>query len=166
MEHLKHRFPFCWDFPDNDTIDIPIIKSSDDPSTATVTQTQLQNALANIFITKESDRVYTLNVDGQAQGTITIPDASDVENITFDGNNLIFTINGEDKKVDISSLIDEYNAGDGIDIDKETKTISVKIDDDTDQYITVSSKGLKLYNLSKLTEFEVSDDGGLVIEDK
>ena len=52
------------------------------------------------------------------------------------------TTGTSDVKVDISTLIDVYTAGDGIDI--TGNTVSIKIDPDSDEYLSVGENGLLL----------------------
>lgn len=53
----------------------------------------------------------------------------------------------QDVEVDVTTLIDVYTAGNGIDI--TGNAISVKIDPDSDEYLSVGENGLKLYGVKE-----------------
>ena len=97
----------------------------------------------------DSDLIYNLIIGDINKGTINIPKDQFLKQVTYDNltNILTFivtTSSGIDNKIDIdlTDLVDEYNAGNGLKLD--SKTFSILIDENSDKYLTLSENGLKL----------------------
>ena len=97
----------------------------------------------------DSDLIYNLIIGDINKGTINIPKDQFLKQVTYDNltNILTFIIttsSGIDNKIDIdlTDLVDEYNAGNGLKLD--SKTFSILIDENSDKYLTLSENGLKL----------------------
>lgn len=89
---------------------------------------------------------YSLIIDGETKGTIELP--SILQNAEYDADTDILTLTFEtttgEKTIDVSlkDLVDLYEAGDGLSLG--SKVFSVKVDGDSDEYLTVSANGVKL----------------------
>ena len=91
------------------------------------------------------------------KGTINIPKDQFLKQVTYDNltNILTFIIttsSGIDNRIDIdlTDLVDEYNAGDGLKLD--SKTFSILVDENSDKYLTLSENGLKLSGIDEELE--------------
>lgn len=75
-----------------------------------------------------------------------------VENVSYDKekHSLVITFNTDagkkDITVDLSDLVDVYTAGNGVTI-SDDGTISIKIAETTQDFITLNENGLKVYNI-------------------
>lgn len=111
----------------------------------------------------ETENGYDLKVDGASVGEIKLPYDNFLKDVSYEqeGSILKFTFDLEagEKVVDVelSSLVDEYLAGDGITL--EDKKFAVKLNPDTEEYLVLDADGLKLDGLdAKLEEFLTTED--------
>ena len=109
----------------------------------------LQNKIESVTIEQNGDLQYFLNVDGVKVGTINIPEDQFFKGATFneDTQTLTFTFVTRDKgteTVDVSlkKLVSVYGAGNGLTL--SDNTFSVKINEDSETYLTLTEEGLKL----------------------
>lgn len=119
----------------------------------------------NIEKSQDSDLVYTLRVDGEDRGTINIPKDQFLKDVSYNNvtNELVFTFvtkdtDNKEVRVNLTDLVDIYTAGNGINIDN--KQISVKIDDTSDPYITISENGIKVSGIDEALEGYLPLSGG------
>ena len=105
---------------------------------------------------KLGDLEYSLVVDGVDKGTVNIPKdqfLKSVEHIIDENGKdfLVFSFEVKDsdelvvQKIDISKYIDIYTAGHGLNV--QNNEFSIKLDDTTEKYISVSENGLKLFGI-------------------
>ena len=79
-----------------------------------------------------------------------------VDSVAFDPDTKKLTITfntdsgKEDIEVDLTSLVDTYQSGDGISING--KTVSVKVDSNSETFLTVGTGGLKLAGVNDAIE--------------
>lgn len=82
-----------------------------------------------------------------------------LDNVTLEGNELVFTFNTESGKdevrVDISKYIDTYTAGNGIDI--INNEVSAKIDSSSESFLTVGTNGIKLSGVQTAIDTAVAN---------
>ena len=106
---------------------------------------------------EDNDLIYNLMIGELNKGTINIPKDQFLKQVTYDNltNILTFIIttsSGIDNKIDIdlTDLVDKYNAGDGLKLD--SKTFSILVDENSDKYLTLSENGLKLSGIDEELE--------------
>lgn len=111
----------------------------------------------------ETENGYDLKVDGASVGEIKLPYDNFLKDVSYEqeGSILKFTFDLEagEKVVDVelSSLVDEYLAGDGITL--EDKKFAVKLNPDTEEYLVLDADGLKLEGLdAKFEEFLTTEE--------
>lgn len=109
----------------------------------------LQNKIESVTIEQNGDLQYFLNVDGVKVGTINIPEDQFFKGATFneDTKTLTFTFVTRDKgtetiDVNLKKLVSTYNAGNGLTL--VDNTFSVKINEDTEAYLSLTEEGLKV----------------------
>lgn len=111
-------------------------------------QAQTNIGLNGIQLVKTNTLEYTLYVGGQSAGVINIPQDQFLESVAFDPETgiLTFVFNTSEGQtttnIDISSLIDTYTAGNGLQV--SNNQFSVKLDGSQDNSLTVSANGLML----------------------
>ena len=146
-------------------INAKIGKGFDSENTVADAIANLATAMTLTLTSSTSDpdfaRVYTLTQGSTEVGKINIPKDMVVEyaelvNGTWSGDTFIPDQKGKDKAikivfankeestiyVNVTSLIDVYYGGNGIDI--VNNTVSIKIDGDSEAFLTVGENGLKL----------------------
>ena len=135
-----------WDFID-ETGSIITIASSN------VSMDELNSILGTINIVANEDN-YTLMVNGRNAGTISISSQISLKNVEYDSDtkkiNFTFTTDEGDKtvSVDVSDLVDEYTAGDGLGLN--ANQFFLKIDPSSEKYLSVSENGVKVSGLDTL----------------
>ena len=113
----------------------------------------IKSSMDNISLQKISDLEYALMVGDKNVGTINIPKDQFLKSVTYDNEtkemSFVFeTTEGESTiKVDISNLVDVYNAGNGLSL--SDNTFSLNIDVNTQKYIEVSENGIKIVNVDE-----------------
>lgn len=117
----------------------------------------LQNEIS-FEVSKDKESKTYLYLKGKDKTNVASVDMSQfvvdgmVDNVIYDkaSHSLIITFNTDagkqEIKVDLSDLIDVYVAGNGIDVAKDG-TISLKIAEGTQPFLTVNENGLKLTNV-------------------
>ena len=116
----------------------------------------LDERIKAIELVKFGDLEYSLVVDGVDKGTVNIPKdqfLKSVEHIIDENGKdfLVFSFEVKDsdelvvQKIDISKYIDIYTAGHGLNV--QNNEFSIKLDDTTEKYISVSENGLKLFGI-------------------
>ena len=127
--------------------------------------TSINNLIDSITLVKdeENDLIYHLMVGEINKGTINIPKDQFLSQVSYDAetNILTFIIEGSEAKstvsVDLNDLVDTYFAGDGLTLD-EKRTFILNIDNASEDYLTLSSNGLKLSGIdSKFATIENLD---------
>ena len=116
----------------------------------------LDERIKAIELVKLGDLEYSLVVDGVDKGTVNIPKdqfLKSVEHIIDENGKdfLVFSFEVKDsdelvvQKIDVSKYIDIYTAGHGLNV--QNNEFSIKLDDTTEKYISVSENGLKLFGI-------------------
>ena len=106
-----------------------------------------------INLVQKEELVYELQVGDRIAGTINLPKDQFLKGVAYDPETkvLTFTFEGTDGEVvtpiDMSGLVDAYVAGDGISL--ASNAFSLKLDPTTQQYIEVSSEGLKIVGVDE-----------------
>ena len=116
-------------------------------------ETEVDKKIESVEIVKnsQSDLQYTLKVDGQDVGEINIPKDQFLKSVTYDAGNkeLVFVFETTDgtvtTNVSVNDLVDTYVAGNGLTLtDNE---FAVRINEDSESYLTVSEEGIKLFGI-------------------
>lgn len=109
----------------------------------------LQNKIESVTIEQNGNLQYFLNVDGVKVGTINIPEDQFFKGATFnkDTKTLTFTFvtrdNGtETLDISLKELVSVYGAGNGLTL--TDNIFSVKINEDSEAYLTLTEEGLKI----------------------
>lgn len=111
-------------------------------------QAQTNIGLNGIQLVETNTLEYTLYVGGQSAGVINIPQDQFLESVAFDPETgiltFVFNTSGGQTttNIDISSLIDTYTAGNGLQV--SNNQFSVKLDGSQDNSLTISANGLML----------------------
>lgn len=111
---------------------------------------ELDKKIENVKIVKNSsnDLQYTLLVDEIPCGEINIPEDQTLKTVSYNKVSkeleFVFKTDEGDKniKINISDLVDEYNAGDGLNLDKNT--FSIKKSSLSEKYINITSDGISI----------------------
>ena len=124
-------------------------------------ETEVDKKVETVEIVKnsQSDLQYTLKVDGEDVGEINIPKDQFLKEVSYDSGNkqLVFvfeTTDGtETVNVAIDDLVDTYTAGNGLKL--ENNQFSVKLNEDSESYLTVTEEGVKLSGVSDYIDAQV-----------
>lgn len=128
-------------------VDGEIKKSNDEQ---TVINERIVEILDGIEIVKVSDLEYNLMVDETIKGTINIPKDQFLKSVSYDPETHVLTFifltsDGEvPTPIDMSSLVDVYQAGNGLTL--ANNTFSIKLDPSSNNALTLSAAGLMLDN--------------------
>lgn len=120
--------------------------------------TELDSKVGSVTLTKASDLVYQLLVDGEVVGTIDIPKDNFLNDVTYDSTSkvLLFTFettNGaKSTSINISDLVDTYNAGKGLTLDGNTFNVAVSSDAETSKYLTLTEDNNAKLKLQGITD--------------
>ena len=121
--------------------------------------TELNKKIETVEIVKnsQSDLQYVLKVDGQDVSEINIPKDQFLKTVSYDAGNkeLVFVFETTDgtvtTRVSVNDLVDTYEAGNGLVL--VDNQFSVKLNEETESYLTLSSEGIKLDGIdSKFAE--------------
>ena len=110
--------------------------------------TALSRKIENVALTKNTDRLYTITVDGSSIGTIEIPEDKYLESVSYDSvsHKLRFIFHTESgtttTEIDLSDIVSEYTAGNGLNLNGNE--FSIKLHEDTETYLQLSANGLRL----------------------
>lgn len=110
---------------------------------------ELAKKIETVELVKEADLQYTLYVDGEAAGTVVIPEDQFLKSVDYDQTTQILTFvfdtgAGEaTTKINVSDLVDLYYAGHGLSL-SNTNVFEVVIDSTSESFLTVSANGIKL----------------------
>ena len=143
-----------WDFADNSGSLITI-------ASTTVNIDELNSILGTINIVANEDN-YTLMVNGRNAGTISISSQISLKNVKYnpDTKKIEFTFSSDegDKTVyvDVSDLVDEYTAGDGLGLN--SNQFFLKIDPSSEKYLSVSADGIKISGLDSVIKMLQATD--------
>lgn len=115
--------------------------------------TDVNKKIESVEIVKnsQSDLQYILKVDGQDAGEINIPKDQFLKSAEYDATskNLIFVFETSDgtvtTNVNVSDLVDTYTAGNGLILNENQ--FAVKINEDSESYLTISEEGIKLLGI-------------------
>lgn len=124
-------------------------KDYTDSSSKELTE-KINKKVGTVEVKKSStnDLLYTLYVDGQASGNITIPEDKFLKKVSYDSTTkkLTFIFNTEKGEttttIDVSDLVDTYTAGNGLSL--SGNKFSVVVSSDSESYLTITEKGIKL----------------------
>lgn len=129
---------------------IGTLEDNSDSNTINGAKKYAESIIPTIELDSTTDLQYELKVDGQIIGTINIPEDQFLEDVQYNSNIITFTFktsNGQKTtEINVSDLIDTYNAGQGIILNDST--FSIKIDPVSDTYLSVSENGLKLSGIN------------------
>lgn len=109
----------------------------------------LAKKIEKVELVKEADLQYTLYVDGEAAGTVVIPEDQFLKSVDYDQltQTLTFVFDtgaGEaTTKINVSDLVDLYYAGHGLKL-SDTNVFELVIDPTSETFLSVSANGLKL----------------------
>lgn len=109
--------------------------------------------LEGINLVQKEELVYELQVGDRIAGTINLPKDQFLKNVEYNPETkvLTFTFETTDGEavtpIDMSGLVDVYTAGDGISL--RSNAFSLNLDPTTQQYIEVSSEGLKIVGVDE-----------------
>jgi predicted nucleic acid-binding Zn-ribbon protein len=102
----------------------------------------INDVLEGIELEHTSDLLYTLKVNGTSAGTINIPKDQFLSQVSYNQNTKVLTFTFEDgthTDINISDLVDEYNAGNGISI--ANHRVNVVIDAASEKGLNASGSG-------------------------
>ena len=128
-------------------VDGEIKKSNDEQM---VINERIVEILDGIEIVKVNDLEYNLMVDETIKGTINIPKDQFLKSVSYDPEThvltfIFLTADGEvPTPIDMSSLVDVYQAGNGLTL--ANNTFSIKLDPSSNNALTLSAAGLMLDN--------------------
>lgn len=129
-------------------VDGEIKKSNDEQM---VINERIVEILDGIEIVKVNDLEYNLMVDETIKGTINIPKDQFLKSVSYDPETHVLTfifLTSDDGEVptpiDMSSLVDVYQAGNGLTL--ANNTFSIKLDPSSNNALTLSAAGLMLDN--------------------
>lgn len=129
---------------------IGTLEDNSDSNTINGAKKYAESIIPTIELDSTTDLQYELKVDGQIIGTINIPEDQFLKDVQYNSNIITFTFktsNGQKTtEINVSDLIDTYNAGQGIILNDST--FSIKIDPVSDTYLSVSENGLKLSGIN------------------
>lgn len=110
--------------------------------------------METIALVKKDDLTYELQVGDKIAGTINIPADQFLKSVEYsaEDKSLTFVFNtseGEQTSVvDLSSLVDTYVAGNGIELIENG--FSIKLDPSSESYLSVSEAGIKLEGINEI----------------
>ena len=110
--------------------------------------------METIALVKKDDLTYELQVGDKIAGTINIPADQFLKSVEYsaDDKSLTFVFNtaeGEQTSVvDLSSLVDTYVAGSGIEL--AGNGFSIKLDPSSESYLSVSEAGIKVEGINEI----------------
>ena len=119
----------------------------------------ISDVLEGIELEHTSDLLYTLKVNGISAGTINIPEDQFLSQVSYNQNTKILTFTFEDgthTDINISDLVDEYNAGDGISI--ANHRVNVAIDSASEKGLNASGSGFLSVGPSGLAIHGIIDE--------
>ncbi len=111
----------------------------------------------------DSDLQYTLFVDGVANGSINIPKDQFLKEVSYNSStkkiHFVFETSTGEKStdIDVSDLVDTYTAGNGLSV--SNNKFSVIVSADSDSYLTVTEKGIKLSGITSALANKVDKAG-------
>lgn len=120
--------------------------------------------METIALVKKDDLTYELQVGDKIAGTINIPANQFLKSVEYsaEDKSLTFVFNtseGEQTSVvDLSSLVDTYVAGNGIELIENG--FSIKLDPSSESYLSVSEAGIKVEGINEIKKNvqEVADN--------
>ncbi len=110
--------------------------------------------METIALVKKDDLTYELQVGDKIAGTINIPEDQFLKSVEYsaEDKSLTFVFNtseGEQTSVvDLSSLVDTYVAGNGIELIENG--FSIKLDPSSESYLSVSEAGIKVEGINEI----------------
>lgn len=110
--------------------------------------------METIALVKKDDLTYELQVGNKIAGTINIPADQFLKSVEYsaEDKSLTFVFNtseGEQTSVvDLSSLVDTYVAGNGIELIENG--FSIKLDPSSESYLSVSEAGIKVEGINEI----------------
>lgn len=130
----------------------------------------VQGNMETIALVKKDDLTYELQVGDKIAGTINIPADQFLKSVEYsaDDKSLTFVFNtaeGEQTSVvDLSSLVDTYVAGSGIEL--AGNAFSVKLDPASEVYLSVSEAGIKVEGIDAIKKDIQEVSANLSVVDK
>lgn len=115
----------------------------------------IESKISSVELVQDADNQlhYELMVDNVKKGDINIPKDQFLKDVIYDDTTkeLIFVFDTQEgektTKIDISGLIDTYEAGNGIEL--TTNVFSIKLDPSSQSYIQVSADGVKIIGVDE-----------------
>lgn len=110
--------------------------------------------METIALVKKDDLTYELQVGDKIAGTINIPADQFLKSVEYsaEDKSLTFVFNTSEGKqtsvVDLSSLVDTYVAGNGIELIENG--FSIKLDPSSESYLSVSEAGIKVEGINEI----------------
>lgn len=110
--------------------------------------------METIALVKKDDLTYELQVGDKIAGTINIPADQFLKSVEYsaEDKSLTFVFNtsegGQTSVVDLSSLVDTYVAGNGIELIENG--FSIKLDPSSESYLSVSEAGIKVEGINEI----------------
>lgn len=114
----------------------------------------VHGSMETIALVKKDDLTYELQVGDKIAGTINIPADQFLKSVEYsaEDKSLTFVFNtseGEQTSVvDLSSLVDTYVAGNGIELIENG--FSIKLDPSSESYLSVSEAGIKVEGINEI----------------
>ena len=122
-----------------------------DAITALTTEVDKKVESVEIVKNSQSDLQYILKVDGVDVSEINIPKDQFLKSVSYNPTNKEFTFEFETSEgvvttiVNVNDLVDTYTAGNGLTL--TDNKFAVKINEDSESYLTVSEEGIKLLGI-------------------
>jgi len=113
--------------------------------------TDLDKFFAKVEYNDEDKKIHFYNKDDEEKGSVDVTEFAStvVESATYDSETKILTItfsNGDVVEINLAQLIDESEFGDGLQVNDGV--VSVKIDEESEDFISVSENGVKLAGIA------------------
>lgn len=133
----------------------------------------IESKISSVELVQDADNQlhYELMVDNVKKGDINIPKDQFLKDVIYDDTTkeLIFVFDTQEgektTKIDISGLIDTYEAGNGIEL--TTNVFSIKLDPSSQSYIQVSADGVKIIGVDEAindVNTKISDETTRAVE--
>ena len=124
--------------------------------------TDTNQKFETVNLVKKGELEYELQVGDRIAGTINLPKDQFLKSVEYNAENktidFVFeTESGESQtNVDVSSLVDTYVNGNGLDL--QGNVFSVKVDPSSEAYLSVSENGVKMSGVDAALELKADKD--------
>lgn len=118
---------------------------------------ELDTFFASVEYHDDDNKIHFYNNDGEEKATLDVSGftSSVIEDVYYDSDTKILTIvfdNGEKVEINLGELIVDKTFGAGLQVNDDV--VSIKIDNSSEPYITVSDNGLKLSGVTSTINTE------------